>query len=184
MKERLDRAVMTIGQKAKAKGVNLVCVTPDKLHDTVRNVSKGKGADDVILAVGVRPVQQDALKLLADGGVANLFGGLPKGQHILELDALAVHYREIKIVGSSGGEPSDMVASLDAVAKGVLDAGSYVAAVGSLDNAVTVLNMIKEGKMDGKAILYPHIRSMPLRPVEYWSGADEKKLLKEYTVKE
>ncbi|MDD4872347.1 MAG: zinc-binding dehydrogenase [Kiritimatiellae bacterium] len=178
--ERLDRTVKTLGPKAQAKGVKLVCVTPDKLHNTVRIVSNGKGADDVILAVGIRPVQQDALQLLGHGGVANLFGGLPKGQHMLELDALAVHYREIKVVGSSGGDPSDMVASLNAIASGVLDAGSYVAAVGSLDNAIKVLNMIKEGKMDGKAILYPHIKSMPLQPVEYWSSKMEDNLLNEH----
>ncbi|OGV67127.1 MAG: hypothetical protein A2283_18255 [Lentisphaerae bacterium RIFOXYA12_FULL_48_11] len=178
-KERLDKTVEAVGRKAGEKGIKLICVTSDKLHETVRSVSGGKGADDIILAVGIRPVQQDALTLLAEGGVANLFGGLPKGQHMLELDGLAVHYREIKVVGSSGGDPSDMVASLDAIAKGDLDAGSYVAAVGSLDNAVKVLNMIKEGKMDGKAILYPHIGSMPLQLVDHWSGADEEKFLNE-----
>lgn len=177
--ERLDKTVEAVGCKAAAKGVKLICVTPEMLHETVRTVSKGRGADDVILAVGVRAVQQDALRLLADGGVANLFGGLPRGQHLLELDALAVHYHEIKVVGSSGGEPSDMVSSLDAIAKGDLDAGSYVAGVGSLDNAVKVLNMIKDGKMDGKAILYPHIESMPLQLVEHWSGQDEQKLLED-----
>ncbi len=177
--ERLDRTVQCIGEKAAEKGTRLICVTADKLEAAVKEASGGKGADDIILAVGVRSVQQAALGLLADGGVANLFGGLPRGEHMLDVDALAVHYREIKLVGSSGGDPSDMAATLEAIYKGDIDAGNYVAAVGSLDNAIDVLKMIKETKIDGKAILYPHIRQTPLQKVDYWDKQAEEKLLAE-----
>ena len=147
---------------------------------TLTNVSAGRGADDMILAVGIQAVQQHALGLLADGGAANFFGGLPKGKHMLELDALAVHYREIKCVGSSGGDPSDMVATLQAIADGDVDPGNYVAGVGSLDNAIDVLKMIKETKIDGKALLYPHIESYPLKTVDHWDLDQEKELLERH----
>ncbi len=171
--ERLDKTVIAIGQKAKESEVRLVCITADRLGQTVKELSGNKGADDIILAVGNRAVQQKALGLLAPGGVANLFGGLPRGQHILELDAIAVHYREIKVVGSSGGDPSDMAATLDAIKNKEIDPGNYVAAIGSLDNAVDVLRMIKETKIDGKAILYPHIKHTPLKTVDYWDKQQE-----------
>jgi threonine dehydrogenase-like Zn-dependent dehydrogenase len=177
--ERLDRTTHTLGAKAAARGVRLVCVQPDALEKTVRDASDGRGADDVILAVGVRPVQQQALTLLAKGGVANLFGGLPKGQHMLEVSALAVHYDEIKLVGSSGGEPSDMAATLTAIADGDVDPGNYVAAVGSLDNAIHCLELIKQTRLDGKAILYPHVQPTPLRMVEHWSAETEAAFLTE-----
>jgi len=177
MQERLDRTLRTIGAKAAARGVELVCVKPEELRERVFRVSEGRGADDAILAVGIRAVQQEAIGLLAKGGVANLFGGLPKGSHILDLDALAVHYREIKLVGSSGGDPSDMVATLDAIAAGDVDPGNYVAAIGSLDNAVDVLGLIEQTRIDGKAILYPHVRSVPLKRVDGWSKEDEKRFL-------
>jgi len=167
----------SIGQKAAKGGTKLISVLPNKLEETIKTVSKGRGADDIILAVGVQPVQQHALGLLADGGVANLFGGLPRGKHILELDALAVHYREIKTVGSSGGDPSDMAATLTAIASGQIDSGNYVAGIGSLDNAIDVLKMIKETKIDGKAILYPHIKHTPLRMVNHWDKVQEIELL-------
>ena len=166
--DRLDRTVQCIGEKAAAKGTRLVCAAADKLEAAVKEASGGRGADDIILAVGVRAVQQAAIGLLADGGVANLFGGLPRGEHILDVDALAVHYREIKLVGSSGGDPSDMAATLEAIYNADIDAGNYVAAVGSLDNAIDVLKMIKETKIDGKAILYPHIGQTPLQRVDHW----------------
>ena len=171
--ERLDEVVKSIGPKAKDKGTKLICVLPDKLDGTVKQVSNGRGADDIILAVGVNPVQQHAMELLAVGGVANLFGGLPKGKHILQLDALKVHYQEIKLVGSSGGEPSDMTATLKAIHNNDIDPGNYVAAVGSLDNAIDVLKMITETKIDGKAILYPHIKQTPLQRVDYWDRKKE-----------
>lgn len=174
---RLDLTMKILGEKAKAKGTKLICVTADKLFDKVKDLSGGKGADDVILAVGIAKVQQNALGLLARGGVANLFGGLPQGNHMLELDTLAVHYDEIKIVGSSGGEPSDMTATLNTIASEEIDPGNYVAAVGSLGNAIEVLKMIKEGEIDGKAILYPHIRQTSLQAVDYWSKGREQDFL-------
>ena len=177
VQERLDVVVKSIADKAEAAGTRLVCVVGDKLGDTVKEMSKGLGADDIILAVGVNPVQQAALDLLADGGVANFFGGLPKGEHILQMDAIAVHYREIKFVGSSGGDPSDMAATLVAIHEQDIDPGNYVAAFGSLDNAIDVLKMIKETRIDGKAILYPHIQSTPLQTTDYWDAQKEQQLL-------
>ncbi|RKY85187.1 hypothetical protein DRP98_03375, partial [candidate division KSB1 bacterium] len=170
---RLDKVISGISEKAQQKGTRLVCVTAAKLEETLKEISSGNGADDIILAVGIQQVQQNALSMLADGGVANLFGGLPRGEHILEVDALAIHYREIKIVGSSGGEPSDMAATLKAIADKEIDPGNYVAAVGSLDNAIDVLKMIKQTQIDGKAILYPHIKQTPLQMVDYWDKSKE-----------
>ncbi len=173
VQERLERTVKNIRPKARSKNCKLLCLSPDKLEAAIQAESGGRGADDIVLAVGVNPVQQHALGLLADGGVANLFGGLPKGKHLLQLDALAVHYHEIKIVGSSGGTPYDMTATLAAIAENDIDPGNYVAAVGSLDNAIDVLKMIKETKIDGKAILYPHCKPTPLQNVEYWDRQQE-----------
>ena len=179
VQERLDRTANSIGAKAKAKGTKLIFAPGDKLNETIKEVSGGCGADDIILAVGINAVQQNALGLLGPGGVANLFGGLPKGQHMLQLDAVAVHYDEIKVVGSSGGDPSDMAATLKAISEKEVDPGNYVAAVGSLDSAIDVLKMIKQTQIDGKAILYPHIKQTPLAMVDYWDAEKEQAFLDE-----
>jgi L-iditol 2-dehydrogenase len=177
--ERRDMVLAKLGERARDRGVELIVADPAHLDDRLAQASDGKGADDIILAVGIRQVQQDALGLLGRGGVANLFGGLPKGQHILELDAIAVHYRDIKVVGSSGGGPADLAGALDAIAEGRIDAGNYVAGVGGLENAPDVLGMIADAKIDGKAILYPHIKPTPLRRVDDWTGAREAAFLAE-----
>ena len=179
---RLGQVEKTLAQKVKSQETKLICVTADKLTETVQQYSNGRGADDIILSVGINVVQQDAMELLAEGGVVNLFGGLPKGKHILQMDALKVHYQEIKLVGSSGGEPSDMSATLKAICNDDIDPGNYVAAVGSLDNAIDVLKMIQETKIDGKAILYPHIKPTPLQKVDYWDKQKEIEFLNDRLV--
>ncbi|MEY4939726.1 MAG: hypothetical protein RIQ93_1461 [Verrucomicrobiota bacterium] len=177
---RLDRAQATIGPKAKRAGVNLVTIHSDLLKETVQQLTGGAGADDIVLAVGINPVQQAALELLGKGGVANLFGGLPKGQHLLQVDGLKVHYDEIKLVGSSGGAPSDLAATLGAIASGDFDPGNYVYAIGGLQHAPRVLQMIQENKVEGKVILYPHAQIDELRPIDHWDSQKEEIFLNEH----
>ncbi len=177
--ERLDKARRLLREKATRLGVELVTVQPDQLKPMVEQLTGGQGADDIILAVGIQPVQQASLELLGKGGVANLFGGLPRGQHTLQVDAIRVHYDEIKLVGSSGGAPSDLAASLKAIAMGQIDAGNYVYGYGSLRHAPDVLRMIKANQVEGKVILYPHATIENLTPVEHWDRAREEQLLEE-----
>ncbi|MCY2952398.1 MAG: zinc-binding dehydrogenase [Planctomycetota bacterium] len=177
--ERLERAKRTLGEKAKRAGVNLMTVGAEELKARVAEVSGGTGVDDLILAVGIQGVQQAAIELLGKGGVANLFGGLPKGQHMLQVNALAVHYDEIKLVGSSGGQPSDLAATLEAIAKGDVDPGNYVYGIAGLGHVPDVLRMIQSNKVEGKVIVYPHANVPELRVVEYWDGDREGEFLEE-----
>jgi len=51
--------------------------------------------------------------------------------------------------------------------------------VGSIDSAPKVLKMIKSNKIQGKAILYPHIRQTDLQMVDYWDKERENEFLEE-----
>jgi hypothetical protein len=75
-----------------------------------------------------------------------------------------------------------MAATLQAIADKQIDPGNYIAAVGSLDNAINVLKMLKQTKLDGKAILYPHIKQTPLQMVNYWDKRKEQEFLNERLV--
>jgi len=180
VRERLDWVVANLGAKAEAAGVRLRAVGPDETEKAIREESGGRGADDIIMAVGIRPVQQTALGWLARGGVANLFGGLKRGEHHLDLDAIRVHYDGIKVVGSSGGTPYDAAQALELIADGTVDPALHVGMIGSLDQAVEALHLIEQGKSEGKTILYPHIPETPLIPSDGWSAAREKELLRNY----
>jgi threonine dehydrogenase-like Zn-dependent dehydrogenase len=177
IEDRLERAKRTLGPKARQAGVKLITVQSDQLKATVQQVTNGAGVDDMVLAVGIQPVQQAALELLGKGGVANLFGGLPKGQHTLQVSALAVHYDEIKLVGSSGGQPSDLAATLEAFVKNQIDPGNYVFGIAGLQHVPEVLRMIKEHKVEGKVIVYPHANIERLTVVDHWDGKQEEQFL-------
>ena len=177
VQERMDHAIKTNADKAKKLGINLYAINGKVLNEEVMKITNGAGADDIIMAVGVQPVQQNALTLLGKGGVANFFGGLPKGKNMLQIDAIAIHYNEIKVAGSSGGDPYDMQATLNAIYSGEVNPGNYVAGVGSLKHAPQVLKMIEETKVDGKVILYPHTDIDELRFVDNWDKAQEEAFL-------
>ena len=180
IQKNLDWVKKVLGAKAAEKHVNLHTLHPDAVKNELGRITGGKMADDIILAVGIRSVQNEALSWLGFGGVANFFGGLKRGDSILELDNIRVHYDEIKVVGSSGGDPHDYLETLSAIAKGEIDPGNYVAGVGSLENAVDVLKMIEKNEVQGKVILYPHIRPASLAMVERWNKGDEERYLEEH----
>lgn len=58
-------------------------------------------ADRVLIAVGDREGAEAAIARTAPGGTALVFGGLAKGER-LAVDAFAVHYLEVSVVGSFG----------------------------------------------------------------------------------
>lgn len=168
-----------LGARAQARGIDLSTATPDAARSTIEAASTGRMADDIVVAVGIRSVQNQAMDWLGFGGVINFFGGLKKGDSELSIDNIRVHYDEIKVAGSSGGDPYDYIETLDGIVAGDIEPGRYIAAVGSLDNAPAVLEMIKAGKISGKAILYPQVRHTPLRMVESWSAEEERVFLDE-----
>ncbi|MAF66674.1 MAG: hypothetical protein CMJ84_13570 [Planctomycetes bacterium] len=180
VQHRLDNAHAQLCEKAACGGVVLTTVMADQLQATVSEVSEGKGADDVILAVGSLDALQHGLGLLAKGGVADFFSALPPDEHKVTLDSKLVHYDEVTLVGSTGGQPSDLVAALDAMTSGQIDPGSYVFSVGDLEHCPRVLKMIQQKQIDGKTILYPHTQLSHLQFVNRWDTPREQAHLEEH----
>jgi L-iditol 2-dehydrogenase len=174
---RLQWVRDVLAPRARAAGIELHALTNDAGLEQVKKASRGLGADDIIVAVGVRDLQIKAQSWLSRGGTLNLFGGLKKGEHIIDLDTLRVHYDDIRVVGSSGGSPADIAETLRMVAAGEFDPGLHMTMVGSLDQARRALEMVKNTETEGKIVLYPHIRSTPLTPARHWKAADEKAFL-------
>ena len=165
--------------RARAAGVDMHALGNDAGLEMMRKASRGLGADDIIVAVGARDVQTSAQAWLARGGTLSLFGGLKKGEHLIALDTLRVHYDDIRVVGSSGGSPADIVETLRMVAAGEFDPGLHMTMVGSLDQAPRALEMVKNTETDGKIVLYPHIRPTPLMPARRWKRGEEEAFLRD-----
>ncbi|MCA1809318.1 MAG: zinc-binding dehydrogenase [Kiritimatiellia bacterium] len=182
LEERLVWLRERLGEKARAAGVQLHAVPAAEVWGLVRKLSAGRGADDIIAAVGVRQVQMECQQHLAKGGVLNLFGGLKRGEHIIDLDTLRVHYDEIRLCGSSGGSPADVAEALRMVAAGEIDPGRHLDMVGSLDRFPEALALVRDAVVEGKIVLYPQAQSMPLLKTENWDRAAEAAFLAEHTL--
>jgi L-iditol 2-dehydrogenase len=164
--------------RALKMGVEMHALTNDAGLELMRKLTDGRGADDIIVAVGVRALQIAAQQWLARGGTLNLFGGLKKGEHVIDLDTLRVHYDDIRVVGSSGGTPADISETLRMVAAREFDPALHMTMVGSLDQAPRALEMVKNTETDGKIVLYPHIPPTPLTPARNWTAGNEHAFLR------
>jgi L-iditol 2-dehydrogenase len=179
LESRLDLVRAMFAARAAAAGIVLRTVNPGQidLRAVVDESTASGGADDVIVAVGSKRAIEDSEKLVGRGGVLNLFGGLKKGEDTIGLDTGIVHYKEINVIGSSGGSPWDIARSLELMAGGRIDAGLHIACIGDLEHAVDFLRMIMAQRINGKAVVYPHRRTREILAVKSWSAQDEREYL-------
>ena len=173
--DRLTQVEAHYSAKARSLGVRLVTANPREtdIQGLVAELSNYQGADDVIVAVGSQPAIQEAQAYLGRGGVLNLFGGLKSGQDLVPFNTGIIHYQEINLTGSSGGSPWDIDRTLELMAQGALDPGSYITRIGALEHAIAFLEMIKAQDIDGKAVVYPHRAADEILQVPSWSASDE-----------
>lgn len=107
----------------------------EDLGARVREVTDGLGADVVITAVPMAAVQEQALSLAAVGGRINFFGGLPRDASTIAIDSNLVHYREMKITGTTANDLDDCRAALELAVMGKVDLSRLVTARFGLDRA-------------------------------------------------
>ncbi len=85
----------------------------DNLADQVKEITDGRGADTVVISLGIPQIIEDSLKLTAKGGVCNIFGGPPPSE--IKLDPRWLHYQEITLTGTFASTPADFIKSLELI---------------------------------------------------------------------
>jgi threonine dehydrogenase-like Zn-dependent dehydrogenase len=177
--ERLQLIEKLFAARAQGAGVALICVNPREknLAELVAELTGHLGADDVIVAVGSKPAIESAQTLCGRGAVLNLFGGLKKGEDIVDLDAGIVHYKEINVTGSSGGSPWDLQRTLALMAGNEIETAAHITRIAGLEHVPEIIAQIKRQELDGKAIIYPHRPTDAIRAVESWTADDEQQYL-------
>jgi len=73
----------------------------------------GKGADVIITACSILSVQEEALDLAAKLGRINFFGGLPEGKDSIMFRSNIVHYKQLKITGTTGSTILQFIKSME-----------------------------------------------------------------------
>ena len=80
----------------------LIDSSKEDLATALKRETGGHGADVIITACSVPAVQAQALELAAPMGRISFFGGLPSGRDNVELHTNLIHYKELKVVATTG----------------------------------------------------------------------------------
>jgi D-arabinose 1-dehydrogenase-like Zn-dependent alcohol dehydrogenase len=130
----------------------------------LRQVTNG-GFDDIVVMAPSTKVIEDAMPLLIDGGVMNVFAGLPRGT-LANFDYNLITAHGNRFVGTSGSSIDDLRHMLDLTERQVLATNGAVAAVAGLEGVPDGLQSVAEGRFPGKVVIYPHIDDLPLTPLD------------------
>ena len=163
---RLARAERLLSPAEAAKnGIKLVYKntrTGDPVAE-MRELTGGKGYDDVLCFAPVSAVVQQADAILGDDGCLNFFAGPPDPKFSAPFNFYNVHYASTHVVGTSGGNTSDMIEALQMIGQGKLDPSILVTHIGGLNCVVeSVLNLPKIP--GGKKLIYTGIE-LPLTAI-------------------
>jgi L-iditol 2-dehydrogenase len=116
-------------EQALALGADKV-VDPinEDLRAVVMEESGGRGADVIIVAAPSKAAQESAIEVAAIGGRINFFGGLPKDDPFINLNANMVHYKELVITGTTACSTYDCLRAADIVNSGRLELSPLITA--------------------------------------------------------
>ena len=164
---RLNRAasLLTVEDAAK-NGVELKYINTAKMENADEELLKltgGQGFQDIFVFAPVKPVVEQADKLLAQDGCLNFFAGPTDPNFSAMFNFYNVHYKATHVVGTSGGNTDDIRESLEMMTKGLINPAAMISHVGGLTSAAeTTLNLgnIRAGKM----LVYVDI-DMPMTPI-------------------
>jgi threonine dehydrogenase-like Zn-dependent dehydrogenase len=161
---RLARAASLFPpEMAEKEGIRLVYVNTGLKKDPVRYIKEltgGKGFDDVFVFAPVRQVVEQADAILGKDGCLNFFAGPSDQQFSAGINFYNVHYSFTHVMGTSGGNTSDMLESLELMSEGKINPAVMITHVGGLDAVIdTTMNL--PNIPGGKKLIYTNI-SMPL----------------------
>jgi L-iditol 2-dehydrogenase len=97
----------------------------EDLAAVVNKLSDNRGADAVIVCIGVPQLINGALSIAAQRGKVCLFAGFPK-ETPATIDANLIHYKELFVTGSSNSTTTEYRDALAMIAEGKINVKSLV----------------------------------------------------------
>lgn len=109
----------------------------------VKEETNGLGADVVIVAAPSKEAQELSLQMIAPRGRINFFGGLPKNDSIIHIDANIIHYIECELTGASSSLARQNKEALKLIGDGIIDAQKYITHIFSIDDIVEAFKVVE-----------------------------------------
>jgi len=131
-----------------------------KLYNPIR-AKVADAFDYVVLMVPIPELVADSVKNAPEGGIINIFAGLPATVTAkLNLDAYIE--KQLYFIGTSGSALEDMKRVLAKAESGSLDTNISVGAVCGLDGAIDGIRAVENRAIAGKIIVYPACKGLEL----------------------
>ena len=158
------QSIYTVEEAAR-QGVRLAYVNTRGMEDPAALLREKAGGyfDDVIVFAPVREVVELGDRLLGQDGCLNFFSGPADTSFSASLNFFDVHYSAHHVVGTSGGNTSDMRESLDLMAEGKITPASMVTHIGGLSCVPETTRRLPEIP-GGKKLIYTHA-DLPLTAI-------------------
>jgi threonine dehydrogenase-like Zn-dependent dehydrogenase len=181
--ERMDRLKGQFPDGGRMGNPELHFINPEQtqtsLISDIRECINEQWIDDVVVLVPNSAIMEDALSILRDDGMINLFAGTPSGTSI-SFDLSRVYLGNLQISGTSGLNKHYQQKALQLSGQGDIDLNEPIAAVGGMFAAAEAIRATEERIYPGKIIIYPQVVDLPLKSIktlgeEYPSLADKLK---------
>lgn len=155
--------------KAAEEGITLRFVNTATADDPIAHLhslldEESDGYDDVLVMAPVKPVVEQADRLLARDGCMNFFAGPTDPQFSACINFYDLHYASHHFVGTSGGNTEDMRISLQLMEEKRVNPSIMITHVGGL-NAVVETTLNLPGIPGGKKLIYTQV-DMPLTAID------------------
>ncbi len=133
-------------EQAAAFGFDrLVNPSVEDLRDVVLSETDGLGADVVIVAAPAAAPQGQAVHLTRKRGTVCLFASLPKGEEMVSLDSRAIHYNELRVVGTSDSTVNHVWSASQALVNRSIPADRLATHVLGLDGIFEAYQLMESG---------------------------------------
>jgi threonine dehydrogenase-like Zn-dependent dehydrogenase len=167
---RIDHLAHRFSSSAQQRGVALACLTREEVGDQryfteIDRMAEGNGFDDIVVLAPSSSAVEEAAPYLAEGGVMNMFAGVPRGA-MAQVDLGELLARDARIIGSSGSTIEDLEFTLRKAERGELRPNGSVAAVAGMEGVWEGLQAVAEGRFPGKVVVYPQLEGLALVPLQ------------------
>lgn len=163
---RIEAVQRKFAPTAEANDVELVYHSQESfgsaegLLDQLRKETSGHGFDDIaVMAPSVSAIEQ-AMDLMADHAVMNVFAGLPRGT-MASFNLNYIVQRGVRFTGTSGSSIEDLAYMLKLTETNALETNRSVTAVCGLEGVPDGLREVAGGRFPGKVVVWPNL-SKPL----------------------
>jgi len=134
---------------AQAQGFGIdVLINPmeEDLTERVMAETDGLGADIAIVAAPAAQPQEQAIHLVRKRGTVVLFASLPKDNCTLQMDSRAIHYAELRVVGTSDSTAKHVETAIELLASGRVPADKLATHLLPIDQVHQAFELMKSGE--------------------------------------